>query len=160
MARRLTEGEIALARTVFGDLIDYPRVRLGEGGLGGFAFVVGSRVTFPNGALAPDLSGCDLNTRAWLIHELTHVWQFQTVPLRTLASWARTAAAGGYGPGLPGYAYNLPLGPFSAYGLEQQASIVEHAYRLREGGAVPQPAVYADYQARTPLPGFCDTQQA
>jgi hypothetical protein len=135
MSRPLTEGEIAIARSVFGDAIDYARVRLATRRWGGFAIAFGSYVTFPPASPAPaDFASESIRMQAWLIHELAHVWQFQTAPLRTLASWALTVLRGGYGTGLPGYRYRLPLKPWAAHNLEQQASIVEHAFLLRETG--------------------------
>ncbi len=155
--RRLTAGEVALARGVFADALDLAPVRLLAGGFGAFAVTLGPWITVPRSALRPDYARASLVERAWLIHELTHAWQFQTAPLRTLASWAKTAATGGYGPGLPGYCYALPLQPFARYGLERQAAIVEHAYLLREGlgcPAIPAGARWADYASATPFVGL------
>ena len=107
------------------------RVRLHAHGLGGFAVTLGRRVLFPHGP-PEDFAAEPLQVQAWLVHELTHAWQFQTAPARTLASWARVAGSGGYGPGLPGYRYPWPPPPWAALNLEQQASLVEHAFLERE----------------------------
>lgn len=79
----------------------------------------------PNSGLwCEDFSTRSLNLRALLVHELTHVWQHQTGINLILRR-----------PPFARYRYRLQPGkPFTAYGLEQQASIVEDAYRLCESG--------------------------
>lgn len=138
---------------MFGEAIDYASVRLAAVAPLGFAVTLGPLILFPLGS-PEDFAAADLRAQAWLIHELTHVWQFASAPTRTLTSWAKAVLTGGYGPGLPAYRYSLPLGDFVAYGLEQQASIVEHAFLLREGGrcgTAPGGARLADYAGRTPF---------
>ena len=93
---------------------------------------------FP-GRLPADFAAAPLRTQARLVHELVHVWQFQTAPLATLASWAQVAARGGYGPGLPGYRYPWPPPPWARLNLEQQASLVEHAFLARKPHDVDRP---------------------
>ena len=133
MSRSLTPGERRLAEDVFGDAVRLEAVRLHGGGFGGFAVTLGSHVFLPPHLASKDFAAADLGSQALLIHELVHVWQFQTRPMWTLASWAGVVASGGYGPGLPGYRYTLPLGPFAKLNLERQASVVEHAFLLRAG---------------------------
>jgi hypothetical protein len=137
MGRRLTDGEAALARRVFGEAIDYDRVRIATGGFGPFAVTLGSRIHVPPGAGSADFSAEPPLRQGFFVHEMTHVWQFQTAALRTLLSWAAVALTGGYGPGLPGYRYRLPLAPWARLNLEQQASAVEHAFLLTTGGRHP-----------------------
>ena len=154
MARRLTPGELRLAEGVFGDAVRLDAVRLHGGGFGGFAFTVGSNVFVPASMAADDVSKADLQTQALLVHELAHVWQFQTRPLRTLASWAGVVASGGYGRGLPGYRYAVPLAPFDTLNLERQASVIEHAFLLTAGarsGRMPTGLCAADL-AGSPFP--------
>ncbi len=156
MSRRLTAREAAMAAGVFGEAIDYARVRVGRGGFGRFAVTLGSRILAPPHLASPDYAAEPAAVRALFIHELTHVWQFQTRALPTLASWARVVARGGYGPGLPGYRYRLPLPDWRSLNLEQQASVVEHAYLLREGhgptAAMPPGARLERYAGLTPFP--------
>lgn len=133
MSRRLTPGELILAQRVFADAISWDAVRLHAGGFGGFAFTLSSNIFLPPHWMSADFAAADLHAQALLVHELVHVWQFQTRPARTLSSWAAVVATGGYGPGLPGYRYALPLSTFEALNLEQQASVVEHAFLLRAG---------------------------
>jgi hypothetical protein len=153
--RALTVGEAALGRSLFGADIDYDRVRIAVRAWGRPAIVFGSRITFPPTTAAPlDFAAETPADRAWFVHELTHVWQFQNWGLQTLGSWALTAFTGGYGPGLSGYRYSLPLGSWERYNLEQQASIVEHAYLLAETGVCPRAPAGATldaYRACTPF---------
>ena len=153
-ARPLTPGEIELARGVFGSAIDYARVRISARRWGPWAITFGSRITFPPSGAPADFSRESIPAQAWFVHEMTHVWQFQTAPLRTLLSWAGVALTGGYGPGLPGYRYALPLKPWRKLNLEQQASAVEHAFLLRQGvrtTAMPEDAA-AQHYAALPFP--------
>ena len=141
-SRALTEGETALGRSIFADLVDFDRIRIIRRSWGAPAIVFGSTITFPPSTGAPeDFAAEGLQERAWLVHELTHVWQFQTNALATLWSWAGVVLSGGYGRGLPGYRYALPLKEWETYNLEQQASLVEHADLLSlTGSCVRAPA--------------------
>ena len=155
MSRPLTPGEVRLARSVFGGAIDYARVRLAARPFGRAAVTLGSLITFPPRPVLPaDFAREPIGMQAWFIHEMTHVLQFQRGRWRTLWSWAKTLLVGGYGPGAPGYRYRLPLGDWRAYNLEQQASMVEHAFVLRELGAcaaAPEGASLACYEDCVPF---------
>ena len=76
-----------------------------------------------------DFAQASPGLQALFVHELVHVWQHQRglfLPLRR-HPFCR-------------YRYRLIAGkPLIAYGIEQQASIVEHAFRARiEGRAAPE----------------------
>ena len=154
--RPLTSGEQTLATSVFGDALDPSRVRIVPIPAS-TAVTVGPVIFMPHDA-PRDFAAAPLHLQAWLIHELTHVWQFENRPLRTLGSWAKVAVSGGYGPGQPGYRYDLPF-DWAALNLEQQARVVEHAFLMREGAAVraatpsgaPLRATRAAYAGRTPF---------
>lgn len=92
----------------------------------------------PNGsAYCDDFSEANIARQGLLIHELTHVWQTQTKGDWYLVlhrhPWCR-------------YDYSLMPGqPFYAYGIEQQAEIVKHAFLLRHGvkiAGIADKAVY------------------
>jgi hypothetical protein len=154
MGRVLTQGERTLAEAVFGSAIRLERVRVSGGGFGRFAVTIGSRLCLPANLRQADFAVAPLAAQALFVHELVHVWQFQTQPLPTLASWAKAVVSGGYGPGLPAYRYPLPLPAFERLGLERQASVVEHAFLLQRGArsaAMPAGASVADYSA-SPFP--------
>lgn len=74
-ARALTDDERAAAVSVFGDSVDFSAVRIKEGGLltwTGAGVTIGNTISFPRGHYDGSVRG-----RAWLVHELTHVWQYQ-----------------------------------------------------------------------------------
>ncbi len=152
--RELTVWEIALAREVFGAALATARARLVFHRLPSpFAVTLGRFVALPGRAI-DDFAAEPVEAQAWLIHELTHVWQFQTAPGKTLASWATLLITGGYGQGAPGYRYTLPT-HWSALNLEQQAAVVEDKFRLDRGLAVrfgPLGARPGDYAGLTPFP--------
>jgi hypothetical protein len=153
--RRLTQDEVRLAHEVFGDLIDYGRVRLLGHPFGAAAVTLGSWIAFPR-PLPPSFAREPIPMQAWFVHEVTHVWQFQGGWAPTLWSWLKTLLSGGYGRGRSGYRYGLPLGAWGGYNREQQASMVEHAFVLRAEGAcaaAPEGMTLADYEACVPLPG-------
>ncbi len=129
-SRGLTEGERALAASVFGTAINYDRVRLHQRKY--WPFHPRSYTMAPDGNLwfhphgdlySADFSAEDLSLQSHFIHEMTHVWQAQTrgrwyLPLRR-HPWCR-------------YEYVLTPGkPFGSYGIEQQAEIIRHAFLYR-----------------------------
>ncbi|WP_242146800.1 MULTISPECIES: vgr related protein [unclassified Sphingomonas] len=141
-ARPLTLGEIALARSIFGDAIDYAAVRIV---LGKWAFFQPrNTVMAPRGAIhfhpkgtayCDDFSVAPLSAQGLFIHEMVHVWQHQSgvfLPLRRH----------------PFSRYDYAIRPgvaLTGYGIEQQAEIVRHAFVLRGGGHVigaPERNVY------------------
>jgi hypothetical protein len=133
--RRLTVGERALAEEVFGGGIDAAGVRLFAIPFWDRAFVAGGGLmVWPARAAPRDFTLATLETLAVFVHELTHVWQAQHgvwLPLAKLKA-GDTAAA---------YAYDLEAGPgFGAMNIEQQAMVVEDAFRLSRGGQAPYPS--------------------
>lgn len=145
--RGLTLGEEAAARAVFGDAIDWWRVRIWPRAFTPFQ-PCNTAVT-PFGAVhfratdhLPDFS-TRWSDMAWLIHELVHVWQHQTgqwVIPRGL--WERR------------YAYDVIKSgkPFHRYGIEQQAAIVEDWFRMTQGFAPYRGSgSEADYRAVIPF---------
>ena len=138
-ARPLTEAEIALARSMFGDAIDFGRVRIVRGKW--WPFQSRGIVMAPTGNIhfhprdprwSEDFSRAPLELQGLLIHELTHVWQSQTRGRFYLPLMRHPFCR---------YAYDLVPGhTFDRYGLEQQAEIVRHAFLARNGtrlSAVP-----------------------
>ena len=134
VSRALTPGEIALARSMFGDAIDYAPVRLVKGKWWPFQPQQRRRwrrpatsISIPTAALwSEDFAKEPLGRQGLFIHEMTHVWQAQTTrPLLPAAD----------APPFCRYAYELEPGkPFDRYGLEQQAEIVRHRF-LADAGA-------------------------
>ena len=139
----MTEGEIALARSVFGDAIDYDRVRIVRGKW--WPLQPRGIVMAPTGNIhfhpaderwSEDFSKTPLELQGLLIHELTHVWQSQSRGRFYLPLMRHPFCR---------YAYDLVPGrAFDLYGLEQQAEIVRHAFLARKGvrlASVPDPSL-------------------
>ncbi len=142
-SRPLTAGEIELARPIFGDALDYARVRIVHAKW--WPFQHRGIVMAPTGNIhfhpgdprwSEDFSKTTLELQGLLIHELTHVWQSQTRGRFYLPLMRHPFCR---------YAYDLVPGrPFVLYGLEQQAEIVRHAFLARHGvrlAAVPEPSL-------------------
>ena len=148
----LTPGEISLARTVFGDAIDYSRVTIRRRKW--FPFQPRRITMAPRGHLhfhpssenyCDDFSQVSVIRQGLLIHELVHVWQVPTKGEWYLVTrrmpWAR-------------YDYSLKPGwSLERYGIEQQAEIVKHAFWLRNGVKLAGTADVAAYELLVRFPG-------
>ena len=132
--RGMTEPEKEFARKIFDDLIDYDKVEIIEGGFiatpacfvgGALAFVVDNKIYFKSNRYTADM----------LIHELMHVWQYQTKQLTAISGFKMHAKAKLQSrPDDFLYRYDLyDPRPFQKYGIEQQAQILQDAYRVLYG---------------------------
>ena len=129
-SRSLTPGEIGLARSVFGDAIDYSKVRLKLGKWwplhprGSAMAPMGNIYFHPvGGGWSEDFSAEGVRRQAFFIHEMTHVWQAQKGGRFFLPLMRHPFCR---------YHYRLEPGkPFRRYGLEQQAEIVAAAFLER-----------------------------
>lgn len=142
-ARRLTEGERALAADMFGAGLDADRVRLLALPVWSRAFVAGPRLMlWPAADAHADFSQAPLVEQGVFVHELTHVWQAQN-GVRLLLSKIKA------GDSEAAYAYDLTAEPdFARLNIEQQAMVVQHAFLSARGGHAPHaPELYA--QARS-----------
>ena len=134
-ARVLTVGEIELARSIFGDAIDYDRVRLVRRKW--WPFQPKGVVMAPTGNIhfhrasplwSEDFSKERLSLQGLFIHEMTHVWQAQTRGRFYLVLMRHPFCR---------YSYQLIEGrPFDRYGLEQQAEMVRHRFLADRGQQV------------------------
>ncbi|WP_454797840.1 vgr related protein [Novosphingobium lindaniclasticum] len=142
--RKLTAGETALVRSIFGEAVDCRPVRIRR------------RRWFPfqpaNVAMAPcghihfagasdlyrdDFSDAPIGMQGLFIHEITHVWQAQQ-----RGRW--------YLPLMrhPFCRYDYALRPgwtLARYGIEQQAEIVRHVFMLERGWQIPGAPPLASY---------------
>ena len=128
--RLLTDAEIALARSVFGDAIDYADVRIFARKWWPFqhrqmAMAPDGNLWFsPKGSLyCDDFCERPLDRQGLFIHEMTHVWQYQKGINLLLKRH-------------PFCRYDYTLKPgwaLDRYGLEQQAEIVRHAFLIKRG---------------------------
>ncbi|GAD49576.1 hypothetical protein NT2_06_00150 [Caenibius tardaugens NBRC 16725] len=130
--RPLTEGEVALVRSMFGTAIDCGLVTLRRRKW--FPFQPRDRMMAPCGHVhfhpkdpiyCDDFATASLDRQGYFLHEMTHVWQAQVrgrfyLPLRR-HPFCR-------------YGYMLAPGrPLHRYGIEQQAEIIRHAFLMRHG---------------------------
>jgi hypothetical protein len=134
--RPLTPGETELARSMFGDAIDYSKVRLIRGKWWPFhprnaAMAPTGHIWFhpEAGGWSEDFSKDPLSAQGFFIHELTHVWQAQKRGRFYLPLMRHPFCR---------YSYRLiPGRPLARYGIEQQAEIVRHRFLADRGVAVP-----------------------
>ena len=132
--RNLTPAEIELARSIFGNAIDYSKVHLFEGKWWPLhprhvAMAPTGDIWFHphGGGWSDDFSSEPLSRQGFFIHELTHVWQAQKGGRFYLPLMRHPFCR---------YDYELKAGkPFRRYGIEQQAEIVRHRF-LADRGAV------------------------
>jgi hypothetical protein len=131
-SRSLSPGEIELARTIFGEAIDYSLVRLVNGKWWPFhprnaaMAPMGDIYFHPEGGVwSEDFSKEPLGRQGFFIHEMTHVWQAQAKGRFYLPLMRHPFCR---------YRYTLvPDKPFDRYGLEQQAEIVQHRFLADRG---------------------------
>lgn len=133
--RHLTAGEIELARSMFGEAIDYHSVYIVRRKW--WPFQPKGVVMAPTGNIhfhpasplwSEDFSRERLSLQGLFIHEMTHVWQTQTRGRFYLVLMRHPFCR---------YGYEIIEGrSFDRYGLEQQAEIVRHCF-LAGCGNVP-----------------------
>jgi hypothetical protein len=134
--RSLTPGEIDIARSIFGDAIDYAKVQLVKGKW--WPLQPRNAAMAPNGNIyfhphaggwSEDFSKEALGRQGFFIHEMTHVWQAQHGGTLFLPLMRHPFCR---------YSYKLKAGkPFDRYGLEQQAEIVRHRFLADRNASVP-----------------------
>jgi hypothetical protein len=139
-ARPLTAAEIAMASLLFGDAIDYARVRIHNRRYLPFGLQPKNCAMTPNGSIyfhhscfLPDYSGGDPPAKHWFMHEMVHVWQHQLgYPVRL---------RGAIRLGLP-YHYELREGATLAdYNMEAQGDLLADYFvlkHLNQPGAMRQ----------------------
>jgi hypothetical protein len=138
--RTLTPGELAAVKQVYGDTLDYSKVRLKAGDVGlfggsGRAFVHGDTIYVPTASLKADGS----IPPGTLVHEMGHVWQHQHggTDYMSEALWAQQFGQG--------YDWKKGLNEgktFAQLNPEQQAEFISNAF---EAGYFDHPS--AGYQA-------------
>lgn len=128
--RPLSDDEVKLARTIFGDSLEYRRIRVDEKAqiaCRDMKILYVSYFTINSwGSFRPDI----------FIHELVHVWQYQKfgavyIPRALLAQ--RTQDGYNYG-GVVCLEENMSVGgSLDDFNLEQQADIVGDGFCLKNG---------------------------
>lgn len=129
--RRLTTGEIQLAKSVFLSTIDYSKVWIHRGSYLPFNLQNEDTAMTPNGEIYFRNQYCDdfsLTTddlQHLFIHEMGHVWQREkgmNVIFRGLVSW------------MVSYHYTLDGRLLSEYPMEQQTQIIADNFTLQTQG--------------------------
>lgn len=83
LARKLTQGEITMASQLFGDAIDYARVRVHNRRYlpllqpKNCAMTPNGSIYFHHSCFLPDYTAGDPPVIHWFMHEMVHVWQHQ-----------------------------------------------------------------------------------
>lgn len=143
-ARRLTSGEIALAKTAFGDEPPYDKVRLRRGaGVNAaavIAFLLGNpaitliRTIYFKTPWHEDFSAADPKSKADLLHELTHVLQYERLGVLGFGlRYVRELAAHGFKPARL-YDYKAANTKFPKATLEGQAQMVGDYAEAKSSG--------------------------
>lgn len=124
--RRLTEGEIALGRILFGDEIDWSSVRVLQAPPLNFGAMApfGRSIVFSRWRAWRDFAKAPVAEQGWFVHELMHIWQARRgkfLPLAKLKAIGKRAYAYKAGPGLKLRDFNI----------ERQAEIARHLWLAR-----------------------------
>lgn len=123
--RPLTSSEKSIARPIFGSSINYDQIRIVE------TSVINAPTTLGNNIrIAPGSS----MSNGTLIHELAHIWQYQTKGNAYISDSAFHQVAASITTGSRNAAYTYKVVPGKSihhYQAEQQASIVEDYYLNR-----------------------------
>jgi hypothetical protein len=132
LGRGLTAGERALLAPLFRDAVNYDAIRIVPARAFRFQgprtlVTIGDVVYAPPEVYSQDFAQDGAHRQAVLVHEVTHVWQHEN-GISVIAGALRAFFATG---GRYSRAYRYQLAPgrdLLEYGIEQQASIVEHYF--------------------------------
>ncbi len=148
ITRSLTPGEIELLKSVFASTITYSEVKVCNYKAYFFqpddtAMTPDGKIYFPEKHYLDDFSTAPLHIRAWFVHEGAHLYQYYSlrwnIKLRGMTD--------------RNYDYKLdPRKKFQQYGLEQQGSIAQDFYTLRNGGKISRSYNLSDYANTLPFP--------
>ena len=155
ISRMLTGGEVRLAYAVFGTALHTARVRVHNTRYlpwqkKGIAMTPNGELYFHPEDYKPDFSHVKSDA-AWLLHELTHAWQYQTgrsTKVRGLIEQVEDQL------GHSAYHYGRidTRRPFATYKNEQQAAIVEDYFRTKQHMPLRfGSGSLADYEAAIPF---------
>ncbi len=137
--RPLDSAELRLARDVFAASIDYSRVRLIPTGVLEYR-------TVANTIRVPEtFTIADAYMAQTLIHELTHVWQYQHGGTSYISVSLATQIAGTIRTGTRNAAYDYNVAPgasFFGFTPEQQGMIVQNYFAMLRDRSAPPRAQY------------------
>jgi hypothetical protein len=132
--RLLSPGEQDLVQPVFGASINFGQVRLLTSSILEFR-TVGNTIRVP-----PNFSIANPRHAQTLVHEMTHVWQYQHGGTSYLSISLATQIAGTIRTGSRNAAYDYPVGAqasFFGFLPEQQATIVENYFSMLRDQSAP-----------------------
>lgn len=124
--RALSDGEIALGRSIFAEEIPWPSVRVWRLPPTLFSAMVplGRGIVFARWRARRDFASALLSEQAWFIHELAHVWQAER---GIVLPFAKLGALGA-----KAYRYRVREGAaLHSYNIEQQAEFARHLFLAR-----------------------------
>lgn len=136
ISRELNPQETIDASEIFGTAVKLGDVTITDSGLfsmpGNTAVTINNTIYFPPGTLSKNTDTPEF--QAWLMHELTHVWQYQHNAGIADLGWV--SATGDYGYGGPQALKDAVAAgkPFQDFNTEQQAEIVAQYYYGGETG--------------------------
>lgn len=140
-----------MARSVFGDAIDYARVRVVRGSFLPFNLQDQNTAMTPRGSIhfmpaqyRLDFSREDAGGKLFFIHEMVHVWQWQ-LGYNCMLHGLLLALSGGYFR-QRAYRYDIRNQPrrLASYNMEQQAELIAHYFGATQLGL-------ASYRAQLPF---------
>jgi hypothetical protein len=128
--RPLTQGEVAMAKLLFGDAIDDAKVRIHNRPYLPFGLQPLNCAMSPNGSIyfhrscfLPDYAAGDPPAVHWFLHEMAHVWQHQMGYAVRLRGAVRIGLS---------YDYDLALGKTLAdYNMEAQGDLLADYFMLK-----------------------------
>ena len=132
--RYLTAPEVATVQLIFGHALNYTHIKI-YCGIPFFpwlncAISPNGHIYFPKQSCPIDFTQAPSYYLVWLIHELTHVWQWQ-LGFHTWLGGLLLAGRGGYYQ-RRAYCYTLiPSLTFAELNMEQQAELVAHYFAAR-----------------------------
>jgi hypothetical protein len=141
--RPLTIQEKALAKSIFGDSIQYDLVKVDTGARFGTKKIALAYVSFNTINYLRNID------KAIFIHELMHIWQFQqfgSIYIARAIKAQRSKEGYDYGGVANLYQVMLKGGSLLDFNFEQQADIIEDYYRIKENPTASGPmnlSVYA-----------------
>jgi hypothetical protein len=125
-ARQLTQEEVAMLRPIFGNSVPYDQIRVDERAYVGPSWVKFYYVSFHT------INSWGPMSAPTLVHEVVHVWQYthRGAAYIPRALYAQTTEMGyNYG----GLAPLREANQLEDFNYEQQADIIEDAFRLANG---------------------------
>lgn len=141
--RSLTTQEKALAKSIFGDSIQYNLVKVDSKARFGTKKIALAYVSFNTINYLKNID------KAIFIHELMHIWQFQrfgSIYIARAIKAQRSKEGYDYGGVANLYQVMLKGGSLLDFNFEQQADIIEDYYRIKENPTTSAPmnlSVYA-----------------